>query len=146
VKTKRVILIVVLLVAAYVVATLPHAISSERHKQELERTFAALRSLPRERVATAVEAFIGSRKTGNTALPATVTFAELVSGGYLATNEIAAFDGKEVIVSLGITDAPPQAILIRVRMPDGRDVVEWSDGSCVMLPPNKALEPTATTP
>ena len=145
-KTKRVILIVVLLVGAYIAAMLPSAISAQRQKREWLRTVGALQSLPRDRVATAVEAFISSRKATSTALPATVTFAELVSGGYLQTNEVAAFDGKEVVVSLGITDATPQAILIRVRMPNGRDVVEMADGRCMMLPANNALEPTATAP
>jgi len=136
VKKKHLIVIgcLVVLVALYFIAMIP----SIRFRLEWDRTVKALQSLPRERVDAAVQAFVHDRKASTAGLPATVTFAELVSGGYLRTNDVVAFGGKQAEVFLGVDESYPAAIRIRVRMPNGRDVVEMMDGSCMMLPPNKA--------
>lgn len=143
-KKKHLIILgcVVILVAAYVISIIP----TIRFHHEWDRTVEALRSLPRERVDAAVQAFIHDHKTSTTALPASVTFAELVSGGYLHTNDVAAFGDKQAEVFLDADESHPAAIWIRVRMPNGHDVFEMADGSCMMLPPNNSLEPTATAP
>jgi len=144
---KRFVVISILVVVAFILVSLPGAISAERQKRELLRTAKALQSLSHDRLTTAVEAFISNRQASGTARPSTVSLAELVSGGYLPTNEVATFAGKEVFVSLGIVaPSEPEAVLIRVRMTNGRDVVVMGDGSVQVMPPNKALEPTATAP
>jgi hypothetical protein len=110
----------VILVVAYVIGMIP----SIRFHREWDRTVEALRSLPHERVDAAVQAFINDRKPSTAALPAAVTFAELVSGGYLHTNEVAAFGGKQAEVFLDADMFHPAAIWIRVHLTDTRDVVE----------------------
>jgi hypothetical protein len=67
-------------------------------------------------------------------LPASVSLRELVSGGYITTNDVRAFDGMEVTVSLTASDTDPHSILIRVRMPDGSQIAAMADGSVQQLP------------
>jgi hypothetical protein len=132
VKANRFIILGVLaaLVIAYGISVIPNF----RRKAELERTFAALQNLSHDRVETAVQAFVHDRKVGTTTLPATVTFDELVSGGYLHTNEVAAFGGKQVEVFLGVDGSTPAAIWIRVHLADNRNVVVNADGSIMLEP------------
>ena len=131
-KKKRLIIIgcLVVLVAAYVVGMIPNI----RFHREVNRTVEALRTLPLERVGPAVQAYVHDRKTNTAALPATVTFAELVSRGYLHTNDVAAFGGKHGEVSLDADESHPAAVYIRVHLPGGRDVVENTDGSIMLEP------------
>ena len=131
-KKKHLIIIICLavLVTAYVVGMIP----SIRAHREWDRTVEALRSLPRERVDAAVQAFVHDRKASIAALPATVTFVELVSGGYLHTNDVAAFGGKQAEVFLDADESHPAAIWIRVHLTDTRDVVEATDGSIMLEP------------
>ena len=131
-KKKRFIIIgcLMVLVVAYVIGIIPNI----RSRSEYDRTVEALQSLPRERVDAAVQAFIHDRKASSTALPATVTFAELVSGGYLHTNEVAAFGGKQAEVFVDVDDSHPLAIWIRVHLTDTRDAIEWRDGSIGLEP------------
>jgi hypothetical protein len=89
--------------------------------------------LPRERVDAAVQAFLHD-KAGATASPTTVTFAELVSGGYLHTNDVAAFGGKQVVVFIGVGGSTPAADYLLVHLTDTRDVVEEADGSIMVRP------------
>jgi hypothetical protein len=128
--------LILILLGGIVVATLlVGAISAERQHRERIRFVKALQSLSRDRVDAAVQAFIRDKKTGGASLPATVTFGELVSSGYLTKNDVAAFDGKEVMVSLS-DDITPQSILIRVPLTNGREIVEMGDGSVQMIPSN----------
>jgi len=133
-KINRVILVLVLLGAMVIATMLVGGVSAELRHREWSKTVEALRNLPRDRVDTAVQAFIRDKKASGASLPATVTFGELVSGGYLTTNVVAAFDGKEVIVSLSSDDITPQSILIRVPLTNGREIVEMGDGSVQMMP------------
>jgi hypothetical protein len=133
VKIKRIIFVLILLLLAFVLMRLPSAISAARQHREWDRTVQALRSLPRERVDTAVQAFLHG-KAGTTAPPATVTFAELVSGGYLHTNDVAAFGGKQVVVFIGVDGSTPAGAYLLVHLTDTRDVVEEADGSIMMRP------------
>ena len=117
------------LVLAYVVAIIPNI----RVHREWDRTVAAIRSLPRERVDAAVQAFLHD-KAGTAAPPATVTFAELVSGGYLHTNDVAAFGGKQVVVFTRVDGSNPAAVYLLVPLTDTRDLVEEADGSIMLRP------------
>jgi len=131
VKKKRYIIVgcLVVLIGAYIVVMVP----SIHFRSEWDRTVEALRSLPRERVEGAVQAFIHTRKTSAT-LPASVSFAELVAGGYLRTNEVAAFGGKQAEVFFDADESHPQDIWIRVHLTDTRDAVEFNDGSIALEP------------
>jgi hypothetical protein len=133
VKIKRLVIVLILIAVALIAAVLPSTISAARQQREWNRTVKALRDLPYyDQVVAAVQAFVRSRKAGSNTVPATVTFDELVSGGYLRTNEVAAFAGKEVVdVASGRTFfmAPPETILIRVRMANGPDIILRTDGT-----------------
>jgi hypothetical protein len=131
VKKKHLIIVscLLVLVAAYIVSIIPNI----RFHREWDRTVQALRGLSRDRVDAAVQAFVRDRKAGTTPLT-TVTFDELVSGGYLHTNDVAAFGGKQVVVFIGIDGSTPAAAYLRVHLTDSRDVVENADGSIMLEP------------
>jgi hypothetical protein len=85
-------------------------------------------------VDAAVQAFVSSRKAGSNTVPATATFDELVAGGYLHSNDVAAFGGKQVVVFIGVDGSTPAAAYLRVHLTDSRDVVENADGSIMLEP------------
>lgn len=62
-------------------------------------------------------------------LPPTVSLKELVSGGYVASNVLNAFEGVEVMLSLNASDAVPQSVLMWARFPDGSANALLGDGS-----------------
>jgi hypothetical protein len=66
-------------------------------------------------------------------LPATVSLGELVRGGYISSNAVAAFDPMEVRIWLGVTENQPQAIMMCARLPDGDMNVVFADASVHML-------------
>ena len=88
----------------------------------------ALIDLERDRLRSATQAFISDRKARGTSVPATVTFSELTSGGYLSNSEVAAFSNVVVTVSLPADQTSPTAIWIRVRFTDGFEMAQTSDG------------------
>ena len=110
------------------------AIPSYARAADIQRTFHALQGLPRDKVEAAVQSFARYRQANGAVLPATVTFRELVSTGYLQTNEVAAFGGKDVSISLGVDNAHPQVVWIRVNVTKNRDIVELTDGSIMLVP------------
>lgn len=64
-----------------------------------------------------------------------MSLRELVRGGYVAANDVRAFDGMDVIISLAADETRPQDILIRVRMPDGSVIAAFADGSASLCAP-----------
>lgn len=68
------------------------------------------------------------------ALPASLTLQDLVNGGYLSTNDVQALNGADVTFYLTASNRNPQAVLVRMRMPDGRQIVALTDGSIQQLP------------
>lgn len=85
------------------------------------------------KIAAAVQAFSRDKTARGQPLPASVSLHELVSGGYIATNDVHAFDGMDVTISLTANDTYPQSILILVRMPDGTQIAAMADGSVQAL-------------
>ena len=66
-------------------------------------------------------------------LPATVALGELVTGGYISSNAVAAFDGMEVRIWLGVNEKQPQAVMMCARLPDGDMNVVFADASVHLL-------------
>jgi hypothetical protein len=66
-------------------------------------------------------------------LPSSVTLQDLVGGGYVSTNEVRDLDGADVTFYPTVSESDPQAVLVRVRMPDGSQTVALSDGSVQSL-------------
>jgi hypothetical protein len=87
-----------------------------------------------QKLTAAVHMFSQDLASQGKQLPESVSLQELISGGYLATNDVHAFDGMDVTISLSASDAYPQSILIHVRMPDGTQIVAMADGSVQQVP------------
>jgi len=62
-------------------------------------------------------------------VPQAVTLAQLVDLKYLAPSDAEPFKGTDAAISLVATNDPKKAVLMRVRMPDGNDLVLLGDGS-----------------
>ncbi len=126
-KTKRLVIfgVLALLGVAYIICIIPNF----RRQAERERTVAALQGLSRDRLGTAVETFARDRKASGGVVPATVPLQELVSVGYLRTNDIRGLEGRDATVSLSSVETDPQTVLIRVRASDGSTIALMADGS-----------------
>ena len=122
-KIKRRIILGVL--AALVIAYFISIVGNFRHRDEWKRTVAALQSLPQARIKDAVQAFKRDRKTTKSV----VSLRELVSAGYLQTEDVQGLGNRDVSVSLVADETRPQVIWIRVRAADGSDIVLLADGS-----------------
>ena len=81
--------------------------------------------MPQARIKDAVQAFKRDRKTTDSIVP----LRELVSGGYLRTEDVQGLGDRDVSVSLVADETRPQVIWIRVRAADGSDIVLLGDGS-----------------
>ena len=130
-KTKYVILVFGLLAALFILIRLPSAIAAEREKSQLLRTEGVLQSRYQEFVEAA-EAFSRDWKTNASPLPSTIPINDLVSRGYIRTEDTRELNGLDVIVSLTtVTSEVNNAneALARVRLPSGRDIVLAGDGS-----------------
>ncbi len=85
------------------------------------------------KLVSAMQAYVRDLATRGQPLPDTVSLRELVSGGYVAAQDLRAFDGLDVTLSLTVDEAHPQEILIRVRLPDGSVITSMMDGSVQSL-------------
>jgi hypothetical protein len=126
-KTKQ--FIVGGLLAVLVIGCVVVGFQRWRTRAEWERTVEALRRLPLDRVATAIEAFARDRKPTGESVP----LQELISGGYLRTEDIQGLEGQEATVALPVDEATPQRIWIRVRVSDGSPISVLGDGSIKRL-------------
>jgi len=127
VKKKRTIILGLLAVlgVAYIVSIIPNF----RHRSEWNQTVRALRGLPRERVDSAVEAFVRAQKAQGRPVSDTVSLRELVAGGFLRADEAAPFSGMDVTFGVGVDETRPQQIVARVPLRSGTVAVELADGS-----------------
>ena len=82
------------------------------------------------KLISAVYAFSRDQAAGGRRVPPEVSLQELIRGGYLTSNDVAAYEGIDVTFS---TDQPdenyPQMILARAHLPDGQYVCLLADGS-----------------
>jgi hypothetical protein len=127
VKTKHKIIFGVLavLAVAYVISIIPNF----RHRSAWKHTIQALRSLPRDRVDSAIQSFVGAQKAQGRSVSETVSLRELVASGFLRAEEAAPFGDAEVAFAVSIDETRPQQIIARVPMSSGVVVVELADGS-----------------
>jgi len=124
-KIRRLILIAGLLVAVAALASWLLV----SHWQRSEQTFKILPKL-----GVAEQHYVRDRVSRGQPLPASVTLRDLVSGGYISADEVRSLNGADVTFYPAVTDATPQAILVRVRMPDGVEMALTADGSAQQLP------------
>ena len=118
-KIRRLILIAGLLiaVAAYASCLL---VSQWEHSQ-------SFKSLPK--LVAAMQTYSHDQVSHGRPLPSSVTLQDLVGGGYVSTNEVRDLGGADVTFYPTVSDSDPQAVLVRVRMPDGSQTVGLADGS-----------------
>ena len=119
-KIRRIIVIVALLIV--VAALVSMALIS--HWQHSEQSFKILPKL-----AVAEQSYVRDRVSHGQPLPTSVTLQDLVSGGYISADTVRSLAGADVTFYPTVTDTTPQAILVRVRMSDGSQVVALADGS-----------------
>ena len=62
-------------------------------------------------------------------VPESVSLAELTRAGFFSPSQAQAFDGYEITVSLVADESRPQDVLMRVRFPNGDEIVVLCDGS-----------------
>jgi hypothetical protein len=62
-------------------------------------------------------------------IPKSVTLEELVALHFLQPGEIEAFRGLKATIVLTADESSPQAVLMRVRLPEGGEIVLLGDGS-----------------
>jgi hypothetical protein len=67
------------------------------------------------------------------ALPSEVPVDQLIARGLLSSNEVSAFAGMNVTVTLAVEKNNPQQVLMRVRLPNGQELVTLNDGSVQQL-------------
>jgi len=108
-------------------------IPNVRQRSEWNQTVRALRGLPRERVDSAVEAFVRAQKGQSRPIPATVSLRELVAGNFLHADEAVPFGGMDVTFTVGVEETRPQQILARMPLRSGAVAVVLADGSIAQV-------------
>jgi len=80
-------------------------------------------------IVAAAHAYTADLRARGQPVPHSILLEQLVTLHYLKPDQIAAFHGLEATLSLTTDDRYPQAVLMRVHMPDGTDLVLLGDGS-----------------
>jgi len=130
-KTKRLIVLGVLtaLAVGYIISIIPNL----RIRADDRKIVSALQSLPQDRFIAAVQTFAREHHTDAGVFPGSVALSDLLSGGYLHTQEVAGLESRDVSVSLPIDETQPQELWIRVRAGDGSVIALLRDGSIQKL-------------
>jgi Na+-translocating ferredoxin:NAD+ oxidoreductase RnfG subunit len=81
------------------------------------------------RLFEAIHAYAQQARANGEIVPATVSLQEMLARGVLQPEDVSAFDGMEVTVSLKVNDPNPGAVLLEARAPDGYRIVLLADGS-----------------
>jgi len=81
------------------------------------------------RLLVAAKTYADGLKAQDVPVPASVSLHELIARKLVTEADVSGFEGMEVSVSLTADESRPQEVLIRVRMPDGHEVVALADGS-----------------
>jgi 4-amino-4-deoxy-L-arabinose transferase-like glycosyltransferase len=118
-KIRRLVLIVGLLIAVAAFASWL-LISRWEHSQ-------SFKSLPK--LVAAMQTYSHDQVSHGRPLPSSVTLQDLLGGGYISAAEVRDLGGGDVTFYPTVSESGPQAILVRVRMPDGSQTVALSDGS-----------------
>jgi hypothetical protein len=85
-------------------------------------------------IIAAARAYTADLRAHGQRIPKAVPLEQLAALHYLKPEQIAAFHGLEATLALTADQPGPRAVLMRVRMPDGADIVLLSDGSVQEAP------------
>ncbi len=86
------------------------------------------------KLIAAVQAYSRDCTAKKQPLPPKVSLSELVDGGYISKDDVKAFDGMEVTISLGHDEINSKQVLMRVRLFDGTETALMVDGTVQAVP------------
>src|SRR5580693_8898626 len=86
------------------------------------------------KITAAIHAYSSELKSENQPLPQTISLQELIAKGFLKHEDVSAFDGWKVTVSLTADDTYPQSILMTATSSKGDKMVVMADGSVSQVP------------
>jgi hypothetical protein len=86
-----------------------------------------------EKINAAIHAYSSKVKSENQSLPSTISLQELIAKGFLKHEDVSAFDGWNVTVSLTADDAYPQSILMTATSSKGDKMIVMTDGSVAQV-------------
>jgi hypothetical protein len=89
--------------------------------------------LDAKKIIAAIQAYSSNVKVQKQTLPESVSLQELIAKGYLKHEDVSAFDGWNVTVSLNVSETNPQSVLMSAQSPDGDQLVVMADGSVQSL-------------
>jgi hypothetical protein len=91
-------------------------------------------------IIAAAHAYTSDLRARAQPVPKSIPLQQLAALGYLKPGQIAAFRGLDATLSLTADNRSPQVVLMRVHMPDGTEVLLWSDGSTQEVAPGRKIE------
>jgi hypothetical protein len=86
------------------------------------------------KIVAAVKSYTRDHITRGQPMPATLTFQDLISSGYLSTNDVHNLGVADATFYPTTSNRNPKAVLVRVRMLDGSQITALTDGSVQKLP------------
>ncbi len=86
------------------------------------------------KIFAAAKSYAAGLTTQGVPIPASVSLKVLIDRGLLSEADVSGFAGLEVSVSLSANESRPQEVLVRARLPDGREIVALADGSVQQMP------------
>jgi hypothetical protein len=81
------------------------------------------------KITAAIHAYSSKMKSENQPLPPTISLKELIAKDFLKHEDVSAFDGWNVTVSLTADEAYPQSILMTATSSKGDKMLVMADGS-----------------
>jgi hypothetical protein len=87
-----------------------------------------------QKLIAAVKSYSRDHISHGKPLPDSLTLRDLVSGGYMTTNDVQALDISDATFYPAADMRDPKAVLVRLRMADGRQITTLADGSVQQLP------------
>ena len=81
------------------------------------------------KLVSALQAFSRDQALSGRQLPGEVSLQDLLRGGYLTTNDVAAFEGMDVTFSTQGADTHPPMILARAQTADGQFICLFAEGA-----------------
>ena len=118
-KNRRLILVAGLLVVLAAIGS----VLLVSHWQK-SRSFKGLSKL-----AAAMQTYAHDQLSHGRTLPSSVKLQDLPGGGYISPDEVRDLGGADVTFYPTVNESDPQAVLVRVRMPDGSQIFAVADGS-----------------
>lgn len=86
------------------------------------------------RLVRAVQAYARDHAANGVPVPPQISLQELVNTRYLKPEEVQAFDGMEVTISLARDEIQSKQVLMRVRLKDGTVTALMVDGTVQTVP------------